>query len=132
MFQRVAQIVGKVFNTIEHKKTQGKLRSPKWRKFRKEFLKGKVCAACGKANKLQLHHIQPFHLFPERELDIANVIPLCEGPGDTDCHLMIGHGNNFKAYVPIVEALAERIQFHPEERPIVISKAKRIRVFEAQ
>jgi 5-methylcytosine-specific restriction endonuclease McrA len=84
MLGRVKQIVGKVFNTTEHKKTQGKLRSPKWPKFRKQFLKGKACAACGKTDKLQLHHIHPFHLFPERELDETNVIPLCEGPGGSE------------------------------------------------
>lgn len=125
----IKQVVGTVFNTLEHQRTQGKKRSPKWRKFCKEFLKGKACAACGKAESLQLHHIYPFHLFPERELDETNVIPLCSGPGETDCHLMIGHGDNFRAYVPIVDALAERVKLHPEERPIVLEKAKKLRVF---
>lgn len=129
MFGAIKRAIGAALNTVEHQRTQGKKRSPKWRKFCKGFLKGKVCAACGKADGLQLHHIQPFHLFPERELDETNVIPLCSGPGDTDCHLMIGHGNNFKAYVPIVDALAERAKLHPEERPIILEKAKKLRVF---
>lgn len=66
-------------------------RSPKWAAFSKRFLRGKVCAVCGSAEKLEAHHIQPFHLHPELELDESNLLPLCEGRGTLNCHLWCGH-----------------------------------------
>jgi hypothetical protein len=38
-------------------------RSPKWEEVRRKYLKGKVCAACGKSMHLQAHHKIPFHIF---------------------------------------------------------------------
>lgn len=48
-------------------------RSPEWPHVREEFLKAcPACAACGGTEDLNVHHIQPFHLHPELELDPAN------------------------------------------------------------
>lgn len=45
------------------------------------------------------HHIKPFHLFPELELDTENLIPLCESKKyGINCHLFVGHLGNFKRY----------------------------------
>ena len=45
-------------------------RSYEWSKIRNEFLKeNPTCAACGRNKKLEIHHIKPFHLNPELELD---------------------------------------------------------------
>ena len=76
----------------------GEPRSPMWPKVRSEHLKNNpVCAACGQADDLNVHHIKPFHFDPSRELDPDNLITLCtDGVGHTDCHLMFGHGGNFK------------------------------------
>lgn len=62
-------------------------RSPQWPKVRSEFLRrhGK-CEACGTRNDLNVHHVKPFHLYPEKELDPTNLITLCR-----DCHLRYGH-----------------------------------------
>jgi len=55
-------------------------RSPGWVKIRKQRLEldGGKCRACGKKSiGLQVHHIEPFHLKPELELDIENTITHC-------------------------------------------------------
>jgi hypothetical protein len=72
-------------------------RSSKWPTFRKHVLeKHPFCAYCGGTEKLQVHHINPFHLHPELELDETNVIVLCEVP-ETDHHLHIGHLGDFRS-----------------------------------
>lgn len=63
-------------------------RSYEWTKIRKEFISNNpTCAACGRNKKLEVHHIKPFHLNPELECDINNLITLCDDP----CHLVFGH-----------------------------------------
>ena len=53
----------------------GKERSPKWPHVEKLHLKLEpTCAACGSSKKLNVHHKKPFHLFPESELDLNNLI----------------------------------------------------------
>lgn len=79
-------------------KTNGKARSPKWAAFRKKFLQGKVCNLCGGTKKLEAHHIQPFHLHPELELQTSNLLPLCESGHDgANHHLLFGHLGDFKS-----------------------------------
>jgi len=54
------------------------LRSPKWHKVEKEHLaKEPACQWCGATVKVQVHHVKPFHLHPELELDPSNFITLC-------------------------------------------------------
>ena len=84
---------------INHpEKLQGKKRSPKWSKVRKaHLLNNPLCAVCGKKTKLEVHHIKPFHLHPELELESTNLITLCEsGKGGVVCHLHFGHLGNYK------------------------------------
>ena len=72
-----------------------KARSGHWAALRKEHLKKEPCCQwCGGTYKLQVHHIRPFHLHPELELDPDNLITLCQVP-ETDHHLDIGHNGNF-------------------------------------
>ena len=89
-------------------KTVGKVRSSEWARVRREFIKKHPeCAACGShlLPNLQVHHRKPFHLFPELELDESNLIVLCEdGPGNTNCHILVGHGGRWADYNPNVEA----------------------------
>jgi len=106
---------------------KAKRRSSKWPKFEHSFLKThKNCAACGGTKRLQVHHISPFRLHPERELDVNNVIVLCMGM--PECHLRIGHGNSFKSYNPHVTEDAAVVLLHPETRRTVenLAKAKRL------
>ena len=86
----------------------GMARSPKWPGVEKLHLKfHPVCEACGSDKKLNVHHKKPFHLFPQLELDMNNLITLCM---DKECHIKIGHGDNFKDYNPDVEADAQKVR----------------------
>ena len=83
------------------------LRSSHWRIVRKEHLaQFPTCQACGAKWLLNVHHMRPFHLHPELELDLANLITLCMV---NECHLLIGHGDDFKAYNPDVAADAASV-----------------------
>ena len=84
-------------------------RSPKWNELRKNtLLHNPGCQACGSITNLQVHHIQPFHLKPELELESKNLIVLCMGKNE--CHLLLGHGDNFKKYNPYIVADTKNIR----------------------
>lgn len=80
-------------------KTLGTPRSPDWASVRKEFLKNNPkCAVCGGTTKMEVHHMKPFHSFPTLELDINNLISLCEaGKNGIVCHLAFGHLGSYKS-----------------------------------
>jgi len=79
------------------------VRSPRWETVRKNHLKSfPTCAACGCSERLQVHHIVPFHVDRSLELEPDNLLTLCEGKGEHQCHLNIGHLGNFKNYNPKV------------------------------
>jgi hypothetical protein len=66
-------------------------RSPLWPAVRRHHLHlHSTCAACGTRWFVAVHHVKPFHLFPELELDPTNLISLCEGPIKRH-HLKVGH-----------------------------------------
>lgn len=66
-------------------------RSSHWPTLRKDHLRRqRWCRYCGTDEHLEVHHIHPVHLYPDRELDPANLITLCMSP-DHPCHLRIGH-----------------------------------------
>jgi hypothetical protein len=74
-------------------------RSSKWSKVESDFRASHPkCECCGTRQHLQVHHIKPFHLDPALELDETNLMTLCMG--EHECHLRIGHGDDFKAYNP--------------------------------
>lgn len=86
-------------------KTYGveKPRSSKWPKVRADhLLKQSKCQACGETDNLQVHHIKPFHKFPELELDENNLITLCEGK-TRNCHFTFGHFYDWHCYNPDVK-----------------------------
>lgn len=77
---------------------QSAQRSSQWEHVRKAYLKGHpVCELCRTAKDVQVHHIRPFHLHPELELDPNNFITLCTSKyWGINCHLVAGHAGNFK------------------------------------
>ena len=66
-------------------------RSSKWPRTRAAWIADHpTCAACGGTKELSAHHITPYHVYPERELDPTNLITLCE---KKNCHYIWGHLN---------------------------------------
>ena len=108
-------------------RSKAKKRSPKWRHVEKTFLAThRMCAACGAEKRLQVHHIKPFHLHPELELDQKNLITLCMTMNE--CHLRIGHGGSFSAYDPHVVSDAAQLLAYPELRKAIEKRAKASRL----
>ena len=77
----------------------GASRSSEWPAFKKEYALTHlpVCAICGGTAQLNLHHLRPFHVFPELELDPTNVVWLCNAKL---CHIRVGHLSNFTSINP--------------------------------
>lgn len=95
----------------------GKARSPRWGVVRRVHLaKFPDCLVCGATKDLNVHHVKPFHLFPELELEPSNLVTLCESPSH-NCHFFIGHLLNWRSYnesVTIDAALIrERVRCRP-------------------
>jgi len=99
MFTRIKDIVqGKAPLTTA--------RSSKWAGVRAAHLKVQpLCAVCEGKENLNVHHIRPFHLHPDLELEPTNLITLCEcEKHGLNCHLLIGHLGSFKNINPEVIA----------------------------
>jgi len=90
----------KIKELVSDKEPSGSKRSDKWPRIRKAHLaKSPTCAVCGGSKKLEVHHIRPFHLHPDLELEDSNLITLCENKADgVNCHLLFGHLGNFKSF----------------------------------
>lgn len=74
-------------------------RSSKWHEVRHlHLLVQGSCRACDSRKKLEVHHIQPFDLNPELELEPSNLITLCR-----KCHLIFGHFGSYRTYNPNVQ-----------------------------
>jgi len=99
-------------------------RSPRWPEARKKFLETHpICAACLDATRLQVHHVKPFHLRPELELDPQNFMTLCMGPNE--CHLKLGHGDSFQSYNPNVRENARDFRVATQEgRAVILATAR--------
>ena len=70
-------------------------RSPKWRSVRAEHIKNNpYCAACGRKDGLEVHHIVPYHINPDLELEPSNLITLC----GKYCHFIFGHFMDWKSW----------------------------------
>ena len=72
-------------------------RSGSWHYVSSSFLANKKCAVCGGTADLQAHHKKPFHKYPELELEVKNLIPLCGYKGK-NCHFIFGHLMNWAMY----------------------------------
>lgn len=82
-------------NILQNSKNEFGSRSSSWRKVRKDFLKeNPVCSACGSEDDLEVHHIVPYHVSPEKELDKNNLITLC----GKRCHFIFGHFCDWKSW----------------------------------
>ncbi len=90
---------------IQGKAPAGAKRSSKWPTVRKAHLEiNPRCAVCGGTKKTEVHHKVPFHQDPSKELDLDNLITLCEDWSyGINCHLLVGHLGNYKNENPDVE-----------------------------
>lgn len=80
------------------------VRHPKWGELRRDHLRRQsVCQVCGTVQKLEVHHIDPVHVFPEKEMDTGNLMTLCE-----KCHFRWGHLWDWRSWNPEVRKDAEQ------------------------
>ena len=88
----------KVKDRIQGKAEVGQKRSGKWQRVKKAHKKKyPKCAICESTTKLQVHHIVPFNIAPDLELDPENLVTLCENKKyGLNCHLTIGHLGNYR------------------------------------
>ncbi len=91
-------------------------RSSHWPKVQKAFLaKHPTCEACGETRNLQVHHVLPYHKYPELELDESNLITLCEYPPH-NCHFR-AHLYNWKSWDKDIRKHAAETLQAIKERP---------------
>jgi 5-methylcytosine-specific restriction endonuclease McrA len=88
-------------------------RSSQWKTVRKNHLQAQpVCQACNRKENLEVHHIKPFHIFPDLELDPTNLITLCK-----TCHLVFGHLMDYKSWNDNVTEDVKNFNLKVQERP---------------
>lgn len=94
-------------------------RSNQWSKVRDEHIRRQPeCQVCGGTKDLIVHHKQPFHLFPELELQDDNLITLCETEKNgVNCHLLFGHLGNFRSFNAKVDEDVRNWQVKLATRP---------------
>jgi 5-methylcytosine-specific restriction endonuclease McrA len=94
----VKQLLKHLRDRIRGSVPKGSKRSNKWPKIRATHLsKNGRCAVCKGTKKLEVHHIKPFHMAPDLELKVSNLVTLCESKkGGLNCHLAVGHLGSYK------------------------------------
>ena len=94
-------------------------RSSKWAKVRSAHLKANpACEACGQRDALEVHHVQPFHIRPELELDTTNLMTLCGDP----CHIVHGHLMAWARYSPTVRSDVRQFRANLEAARLAAKK----------
>lgn len=75
-------------------------RSPRWRKVRGLWIaEHPACEVCGDTTDVDVHHVQPYHLYPDAELDPENLLTLCNRRWH---HILFGHAGDWRAWNPDV------------------------------
>lgn len=93
-----------------------KPRSPRWKSTRVAHLElNDRCLACGGRVSLEVHHLMPYHLAPDLELEPKNLITLCES--SSRCHWIFGHLLNWRSYNPNAKADAMAFFNKVKNRP---------------
>jgi hypothetical protein len=88
-----------VSDRLTGKAPRGASRSSGWRSFRNGWLSDHPrCEFCKGRRECVAHHLIPFWMAPEFELDPTNVVTLCERGkyGVGNCHLFFGHRGNWR------------------------------------
>jgi 5-methylcytosine-specific restriction enzyme A len=88
-------------------------RSPDWDRVRHaHILLHPTCEACGNPNNPEVHHLWPYHLFPQWELAEWNLYTLCRVH-----HLIFGHLMDWQAYNPQVVHMVREYRRRLDTRP---------------
>lgn len=106
------EIITRVKDLLAGKYPLAAKRSSGWTKVRAQHLSTHAtCAVCGSVDVLEVHHIQPFHLYPDLELNPQNLVTLCESGklGKLNCHLVFGHLGLYKSFN--VDVVANALQW---------------------
>ena len=87
---------------IQGRAEKGQRRSPEWRVVRKNYKKAfPTCFICDSAKRVEVHHIVPFNIAPDLELEPENLMSLCrKRKFGINCHLLVGHLGNFRRTNP--------------------------------
>ena len=113
-------LVELIRDRLQGRAPKGKRRSSHWRNIRAHHLREHPrCHVCGGKKKLQVHHLIPFWVAPDLELEPTNLITLCEaGKYGVKCHLLFGHLGNFSRVNTQCEADAAewRVKFRTKHR----------------
>lgn len=73
-------------------------RSPEWPQLRAQHIaKQPCCQMCGAMDNCEVHHLRPYHLYPELEVCPDNLLTLCRAH-----HLLVGHLMSWIAWNPDV------------------------------
>jgi hypothetical protein len=92
-------------------------RSPKWKKVRNDFIKNNpLCAACGTKKNLEVHHVKPYNVYPELELDKNNLVTLCRDHHFTFGHFCDWHSWNENVITDVVIYNSKRL-LRPRQNP---------------
>ena len=91
-------ILTRLKDRIQGKAPKGARRSSKWKQTKRAHLENHPrCSICESSSNIEVHHIIPFHIAPDLELDPDNLITLCENKKyGVNCHLLFGHLGNYK------------------------------------
>lgn len=97
-------VIKGIKDRVQGKAPRGSKRSREWPEVRNKFLESNPnCVICGGNKKIEVHHITPFHMAPELELNPENLITLCEAKRfGANCHLLFGHLGNYRSFNPDV------------------------------
>lgn len=105
-------------------------RSPEWRSVEKGKVEAqKVCEICGSSVRLQVHHVEPFYVKPDMELDPSNLVVLCMDTNE--CHFKVGHGggmgHGWKGWNPLIRQHIEEARVG-KDLSIIQAEARAARV----
>lgn len=109
-----------LIDAVHGKHPLGTARSSRWPAVRRAHLElHPACEMCGGTAKVEVHHIRPFHLHPDLELNPVNLVTLCEAnKGGICCHLAVGHLGNYRSWNVDVEADAKAWAKKIKSRPL--------------
>ncbi len=107
----IVDLFKKIFN--RDYRMFGSVRSPKWSEIRNKWVKeNPLCAVCSTKKDCEVHHVQPYHLHPDLELNPQNFITLCRPH-----HYIFGHFMNWSSFNKDVRADAELWKQKISNRP---------------